>query len=220
MRKIGFISICLLIGCAQLSALETYPPKPCAEHAEAEGQSLEWMMSQILAGREEIWDSLIPRLVDPLTRYFRRSGDGVRDHADDLTQITLIKLYEKASLYDPSKKLLPWLYRIAHNEMVAWMRHRNRLRQVRPAYVDEIGLMQFSNDGRNTIDENELFQNRRDELMAAIPQLRNDRRKQVVRLVLKGFNDEQIAYILNIPVATVRWNRNTATKELREMLQP
>lgn len=219
MRKSWLLTICVLF-CTQLAALEHYGPKPCAEHAEAEGQSLEWMMQQILAGRDQVWDSLVPRLVPPLVRFFSGQGNLIRDQADDLTQITLIKIYENASKFDTSRKLMPWVYRIAHNEMTSWLRRRNRQRQIRAQFVDETGLMDFPDDGRNIAEDPDVFQIDREAVFNAIPSLKTVRRKQVVSLALLGLTDDDIAIILNIPSTTVRWNRHMATKELREMLTP
>ncbi|MCB0405601.1 MAG: RNA polymerase sigma factor [Bdellovibrionales bacterium] len=221
MRKSWLVTIWLLVGvCPQLCGLGRPIPKPCADHAEAEAQSLEWMMQQVLLGREEIWDSLIPRLIPPLTRYFERRGPHVRGHADDLIQITLVRLYEKASLYDVNKRVLPWIYRIAHNEMTSWIRHGNRQRQVQPQYIDESYLMHYSTDGRNGDDEYTLFLSRREDILNILPRLSTQRRREVIALVLQGFNDTEIGERLNIPRPTVAWHRSAATKEILEILQP
>ncbi len=56
----------------------------------------------------ELAKRLQPRLLFVLQRR-------VRDHADaeDLVQKTLLRAYEKISLYDPARKFSPWLFTIA-----------------------------------------------------------------------------------------------------------
>lgn len=48
------------------------------------------------------------------------------DAADDILVNTLTKLWTKIDQYDPQYQITTWLYRIAFNECLAWIRKRNR----------------------------------------------------------------------------------------------
>jgi len=46
--------------------------------------------------------------------------------ADDILTNTLTKMWTKIDQYDPSYQITTWLYRIAFNECLGWIRQRNR----------------------------------------------------------------------------------------------
>jgi RNA polymerase sigma-70 factor, ECF subfamily len=48
------------------------------------------------------------------------------DAADDILVNTLTKLWTKIDQYDPQYQITTWLYRIAFNECLGWIRKRNR----------------------------------------------------------------------------------------------
>ena len=45
---------------------------------------------------------------------------------DDIVTNTLTKLWTKADQYDPQYQITTWLYRIAFNECLGWIRQRNK----------------------------------------------------------------------------------------------
>lgn len=45
---------------------------------------------------------------------------------DDILSNTLTKMWTKIDQYDPSYQITTWLYRIAFNESLGWIRERNR----------------------------------------------------------------------------------------------
>ena len=49
---------------------------------------------------------------------------------DDIVTNTLTKLWTKADQYDPQYQITTWLYRIAFNECLGWIRQRNRKRSI------------------------------------------------------------------------------------------
>jgi len=48
------------------------------------------------------------------------------DIAEDIAVNTLIKMWTKIDMYDPQYQITTWLYRIAYNEALYYMRERNR----------------------------------------------------------------------------------------------
>ncbi len=49
---------------------------------------------------------------------------------DDIVTNTLTKLWTKADQYDPQYQITTWLYRIAFNECLGWIRQRNKKRSI------------------------------------------------------------------------------------------
>jgi len=69
------------------------------------------------------------------TKLYQRVKPGLRnyianvvkdgDATDDILTNTLTKLWTKIDQYDPSYQITTWLYRIAFNECLGWIRQRN-----------------------------------------------------------------------------------------------
>jgi RNA polymerase sigma-70 factor (ECF subfamily) len=58
-----------------------------------------------------------------LHRYCSRMTGSVMD-GEDLVQDTLFQAYQKLDMFDASRPLKPWLFRIAHNLCIDFLRHR------------------------------------------------------------------------------------------------
>src|SRR5262249_16304069 len=58
-----------------------------------------------------------------LHRYCSRMTGSVMD-GEDLVQDTLFQAYQKISMFDASRPLKPWLFRIAHNLCIDFLRRR------------------------------------------------------------------------------------------------
>src|SRR5262249_43460988 len=58
-----------------------------------------------------------------LHRYCSRMTGSIMD-GEDLVQDTLFQAYQKISIFDASRPLKPWLFRIAHNLCIDFLRRR------------------------------------------------------------------------------------------------
>src|SRR5262244_4224925 len=58
-----------------------------------------------------------------LHRYCSRMTGSIMD-GEDLVQDTLFQAYQKISMFDASRPLKPWLFRIAHNRCIDFLRRR------------------------------------------------------------------------------------------------
>lgn len=71
------------------------------------------------------YTKLYNRVKPGLTRYIANIiKDG--DIAEDIAVNTLIKLWTKIDQYDPQYQITTWLYRIAYNDALGYIRERNR----------------------------------------------------------------------------------------------
>ena len=73
---------------------------------------------------EKDYNALYQRVKPGLKNYI---ANVVKDNeaADDILTNTLTKLWTKIDQYDPSYQITTWLYRIAFNECLGWIRQRN-----------------------------------------------------------------------------------------------
>ena len=92
-------------------------------------------MTQQDAARESEWvrwaqggdTDAFARLVEAHQRVVYRIAMrivGNRQEAEDVAQEVFIKAYEALAHFDPARPLAPWLYRIARNTALTWIKQR------------------------------------------------------------------------------------------------
>src|ERR1700736_4046617 len=65
----------------------------------------------------------VTELRPSLHRYCSRMTGSVMD-GEDVVQEALLQAYRKLDTYDESQRLKPWLFRIAHNRCIDFLRRR------------------------------------------------------------------------------------------------
>jgi RNA polymerase sigma-70 factor, ECF subfamily len=75
-----------------------------------------------------------------LHRYCARMSGSPLD-GEDLMQETLFEAYTKIDTLDDARKVKPWLFRIAHNRCIDFLRRRNARERAESAYSDDIGAV-------------------------------------------------------------------------------
>ena len=78
------------------------------------------------------YGAIVRRFEAVLRRYVKRLLGRHGQAADDVVQDVFVKAYVNLNGYDQSRALGPWLYRIAHNEAVSYLRKRGR----EPSVID------------------------------------------------------------------------------------
>lgn len=76
-------------------------------------------------GNSAATSKLLAGLAPRLRAFFRGKGATAED-AEDLVQETLIAIYTKRAMFDPSQRLLGWAYAIARYRMIDRWRHTKR----------------------------------------------------------------------------------------------
>ena len=141
--------------------------------------------------------------------YLRRLC-GSRHDAEDLTQQTFLKVWSSLGGFNGHSKFSTWLYRIAHNTYLDWLRKNN------------VGAQFRQNQWwQDCIDENPgPFANLAERQLAlrlyeAVDKLDEDK-KQVVHLhYYQGLSIRETAKVLNIATSTVKYRLREVLKALR-----
>jgi RNA polymerase sigma-70 factor, ECF subfamily len=82
------------------------------------------LIAKAISGREDGFEELVRRYQRPITNYvFRMLND--YDASLDVTQEVFIKVYNSLSRYSSEYKFSTWLYRIAHNAAIDYIRRRS-----------------------------------------------------------------------------------------------
>lgn len=124
--------------------------------------------------------------------------------AEDLTQETLIKAYQKIGTFEGRAKFSTWLYRIAHNLAVNQIKKHKTL--------EEQEFKEALLYPTESSSENEELQK---QLQRALIQLPLKQREVFELYVIEEKSQKEIAALLNIPLGTVRSRLFYAKRALR-----
>jgi RNA polymerase sigma-70 factor (ECF subfamily) len=140
----------------------------------------------------------------------------VRDYDDaaDVTQIVFTKMIENVRNYDDDKKFYTWLYRITFNASIDYLRKHRRHRH---EAIEELGDLLESNGA----DPARQLQCRQlgSEIESAASHLTERQRSAIVLRDVNGCRVDDIARIMDMPQATVRWYLHRARMSIRRELQ-
>ena len=138
---------------------------------------------------------------------------GEREDARDLAQEIFVRLYETRAQWAMGDEFLPWMFRVARNRSVDYLRRR----KVRTpgATVDESVIAELP-DPAPTAEAMALASHRRGLLHAALSGLSAINREIVVLRDVHGLSIQQVSSILGIPLGTVKSRASRARVELAE----
>ncbi len=162
------------------------------------------LMARVRKGDEGAFAQLIARHELPLVNFFRRLG--AYQEAEDLAQVTFLRLFRYRTRYRPSAKFTTFLYTLARH---AWADH---LRQVaRRERIVERGRIEWpTSDGATS-----GMARARLDAQAALAALPEKLRMVVVMSLYQGLDYAEIAKALGIPVGTVKSRMFLALRRLR-----
>lgn len=169
------------------------------------------LVASVRQGDASAFDELV-------RRYMRRAFSVAwhilrhREDAEDLVQEAFMIVLQKIGSFDVSRPFGPWLFRIVANRAL----NARKSRALRT--TDEIPADARSGEASPALalEQSELRE-RFENALEALP----ERRQLVMRLFeLEGFSSPEIAGMLDVSEATVRWHLMEARKNLREALRP
>jgi RNA polymerase sigma-70 factor (ECF subfamily) len=208
--------------------LEERSPVPDAARPRADRGALQRSFSSLddaaviaaaLRGTPEACEEIVRRYERPIFGLIARM---VRDEAqaEDLTQDTFLKMFRALDRYDRGMRFSSWLFRIAHNTAIDYLRQR-KLLVVRPADDpdDESDPLQELPDPAAISPERSA---ERAELASAVDQaldrVRPDYRAVLVLRYQEGLEYQEISEILGAPLGTVKTFLHRARRDLAREL--
>lgn len=135
------------------------------------------------------------------------------DEAADIAQIVFVKMAKNIWRYDEKKKFYTWLYRITVNASIDYIRKHQRFRHEPIDNFHEV---------LENVDDNPEFTFRKQQLNNYIDQatktLNEKQRSAFVLRDMEGCKVDDVANIMNMPEATVRWYLHRARAKIRKEL--
>jgi RNA polymerase sigma-70 factor, ECF subfamily len=175
---------------------------------------------EALRGSAEASEALVRRFERPVYNLIARL---VQDPAmaEDLTQDSFVKMFRALGTFDPRMRFSSWIFRIAHNTAIDYLRQR-RVPLAAPS-LDEDGeerdpLASIADLAAMSPEKAALNRELAAALDAAIDQLRPDYRSAIVLRHQEGLEYEEIAHVLDLPLGTVKTFLHRARRELARHL--
>jgi RNA polymerase sigma-70 factor (ECF subfamily) len=170
------------------------------------------------AGDESAFEELVNKYSRPIIDYCRRLV-GNPTVAEDLAQEAFVKFYLGLSTFDPARSLSPFLYRIAHNHCLDWLRKKKVPtiplvweadgEESREADAPDLTLAPDELAGRREVQEAV------DEALASLPPTY---RGALVMRFREGMTYEEIAAALDLPLGTVKARIHRGREKLQQRL--
>ena len=196
------------------------------------------LLTQAKGGNKAAFGHLVVLCQDRLyNAVLRMVGD--RDEASELTQEVFAKAYEKVGGWRADAAPYTWLFRIAVNLSIGRLRQQKRRRTFSldgPGRTDGKGAFarrdqastlvdRLRGDGRRPagqpVDPARLAEDREraEQVLAALGRVDPDHRALLVMRDVEGFDYQQIADVLSLPLGTVKSRLFRARLALRDELK-
>ena len=174
-------------------------------------------MSEALGGSQSAFEQIVQRYQRPvISLILRMVGD--RGVAEELAQESFVKAFRNLGGFDVSRRLSSWLFRIAHNTALDW------LRRARPPVVSLDDPEDDASHGAlataaappaaDPVEREALGQ----ALEAAMRTLRPAYRAAVALRYEQELSFEEIGQVMGVPEVTARTYVHRARKELAQVL--
>ncbi len=183
-----------------LAALQT-------QYGALQPEDLEPLMAGLAAGDQEALGQLYRRTrttVYGLALSILRHGHD----AEDVTQDTFVRAWEKAEQYRPQGTPMAWLLAITRNLALMKLRERSRTRDLSPEDWESFA-----------IDSHDVTAEDRTVLAAALSKLSDEERQVVMLHASAGLKHREIAQLLEMPLSTVLSKYRRALAKLKQTLE-
>ncbi len=128
------------------------------------------------------------------------------DEATDLTQATYLRVFQNIDQFDGASRLSSWVYRIAVNEGLQFLRRRKRQGK---------HLRVIAERSERTADGHADL---RLDVVAALDSLSAEDRALIVLRHFEGLSYAEMARVLGKPAGTIASGLNRARQTMRELL--
>lgn len=181
------------------------------------------LLGRCARGDAAAYRELVERLEKPLVNFILRFV-GERHAAEDLFQETFVRVVRTLGEFRPEASLTTWIYTIARNLSLDWLKARRRHRETpldRPAAGEGGRVISFKEVLASGLAEpDERAEGSEDErrVSAALATLSAAKREALVLRVYAGLPYAEIAKITGDPVGTVKFRIHEAIQDLAKEL--
>lgn len=179
----------------------------------------ELLLHKIIQGDNSSFGTLVERYQHQIFNMALRMS-GHREDARDITQETFIKAFNYLSSFRYESGFKTWLYRIASNTCLDYMRRRSRdsTRRIERPPEEGYDPLEQIPDIKPGPEESAIRRERRDAVRKALERLPESYRLPLVLQHYQGLSYREIAAALNIPEKTVATRLYRAKNLMKDFL--
>jgi RNA polymerase sigma-70 factor (ECF subfamily) len=176
----------------------------------AEPFDLTSLLERCRAGDELAWEAFVRHYQ---ARIFGLACTYVSDRGEaaDLAQEIFVRLFETRDRWADGDQFVPWMFQVARNRAVDFLRRHNARRPPLAVPAEEAMLASEPSDGP---EAQAIGRSRHGLLRAALARLSALSREVLILREIQGLSVEETARILGVPSGTVKSRANRARTEL------
>lgn len=167
------------------------------------------------------FQNIVENLQEKVRNTCFRYVNNVED-ADDIAQEVFIQVYESMSHFREESQISTWVYRIAVNKSLDFLRSRKRKKR----FGQLTSLFRSTEEGEEIIEiptygtpEQELEDKERKEVLdCALAKLPDNQKTAIILSKYEGFSNKEITEIMNMSLSAVEALMHRAKKNLKKQL--
>lgn len=174
-------------------------------------------------GSSKSFDILLKRHSGGLLRFIMKMTAGNKTHSEDLLQEIFLKVIERRDRYDSSQKFTTWLYSIARNHCIDYLRSESYRRhssldaplsEKEQAGAVVLEIVKSEDSGQ----EDKIYRRELRELIdLGLDSLKEEFKEVFVLKEIQGLSLSEIADITGSPLGTVKSRLRYAYQNLRQV---
>jgi RNA polymerase sigma-70 factor, ECF subfamily len=180
-------------------------------------------MRKFQNGDAQSFDVLLKRHSGGVLRFIMKMTGGSKLHAEDLLQEIFLKVIERKDRYDPDQKFTTWLYSIARNHCIDYLRtesYRRHRSLDAPLNNESEGgavVLEIVKSSQRTQDEEAYDKELRELIDIGVKGLKEEFREVFLLREVEGLSFQEIAEITESPLGTVKSRLRYAFQYLRRV---
>jgi RNA polymerase sigma-70 factor, ECF subfamily len=161
---------------------------------------------------------LVERYEVKLLRYIRRFSGLGKECSEDVLQEVFLKTYRNLHDFDGDLKFSSWIYRIAHNETVSYLRkHRGKetisIENDDPEMINLLDVLESEINVRDEARRTEI----KEKVRAVLREMTSKYREVLVLRFLEELDYAEISDVLRKPMGTVATLLNRAKAQFKQL---
>lgn len=170
------------------------------------------LINSILCGNTKAFHYIVDEWRDVLYYHILRIVNN-KETAEDLTNEVFEKVYNSLSLYKEKYKFSTWMYKIATNTAIDYLR-RQKLKPDIQHQLEDVHHLSDNSNPESDIIKSQNYATLQDAISQLKPKYRN-----IIRMrYFKEMKYEDIANSLQIPIGTVKATLNRAKSKLAQII--
>ncbi|MDP4878515.1 MAG: sigma-70 family RNA polymerase sigma factor [Opitutales bacterium] len=193
-----------------------------AQEAQVSQRDLDWAVVQkVQSGNVGAFDQLVQKYREQIFSVVYNMTSN-REDASDLTQDAFIKAFQAIGRFQGKSSFFTWLYRIAINSTMTFLKKRNRRRFISYENInEEVSSSEIFErlTAKNQSEKGALISELQEKLNDALQKLSLKHRTVVILHEIEGLEHAEIAEITKTSVGTVRSRLHYAKHQLQAYLK-